>query len=65
MNIVHPGDHIFLAVPAYSEKVEGLDPLEVRIGRMGADLPEGIMLTWVPIGPRDSEPSVLFVIRQQ
>jgi hypothetical protein len=65
MNIVHPGDHVYLRVAGSSELHEGQATLEERLKELREFLPPGVRVTWVPIGSHDSEPTVLFVIRQQ
>lgn len=71
MNIVHPGDTVIIAIPATYSSRQQRESVENAINNFPQAIKESanaagsFSFTWLPIGSQDSEPSVLFVIRQQ
>lgn len=68
MNVVHSGDHVFLAIPATSASHEVKEFLAATLAKVPEalkDFPGIITMSWLPIGPPGSEPYVLFVARPE
>lgn len=66
MNIVHSGDHIFIAIPISSttrEEKEFLDATIAKVPEALKNFPGKLTMSWLPIAPAGSEPYVLFVAR--
>ena len=66
MNIVHAGDHVIIVYPICWEDQEQANRSIGSIKEL-ANLPDDVIkhvsMTWMPIGPKGSEPYVLFATR--
>lgn len=71
MNIVRPGDHVVISIPVSYSNPSTKEHVEAQIRRIPEDIKTGFghvvpfSMSWIPVGAVDSDPHVLFVIRNQ
>jgi len=64
MNIVRPGDHVFMSMPLAFESRGDMDAFRQSAGEIVSNSqPLDVDVTFFAVGAKGSGPSVLFVIR--